>query len=172
MATKSSVAALTAIDAGGFSTTVESQDLKAPVIAIPFTIEKVAGNTDGDQIQVARVHKSWSVLGIFLDNDSLSGMTDINLGLWSDAAPASATDVDENVYADQLDLNAGSSNFNTNYAFEARDINAMGQQVWADAGAADEISAAEWYRIAINLITGGTAAGTISGYILAAVPNT
>ncbi len=53
MATKSSTAAITNHDAG-----TPNQDAiltKAKVVAIPFTTEKVAGNTDGDQIQYASV---------------------------------------------------------------------------------------------------------------------
>ncbi len=170
MATSSSVAALTAHDAGGFSTALKGQDVKGVPVKITFTFEKLAGNTDGDYLQLARLHKSWCVVGIHLDNDSLSGMTDLNLGLVSDAAPGTAVDVDENVYADALDLNAGSSNLNTNYAFHTRDIAKMGQQVWQDAGAASMAAAAEFYRLAIHWATGGTATGTISGFVEVLVP--
>lgn len=167
MATKSSVAAITNHDAG----TINDDAIltKAKVAAIPFTIEKGADNTDGDQIQFARVHSDWSVLSIKFNNDALTGATDINVGLWSDDDPDSATDVDENAYADAIGM--GSALAFAEQAFEARDLSKMGQKVWQDAGLSARPEGGAWYRMALNLITGGTAAGTISGVVLVALPS-
>lgn len=167
MATSSQVAALTNYDAG----TIERDPIlyKPKIAIIPVTYEKVAGNTDGDKILLWRVHCDWSVLSIKFNNDALTGATDVNVGLWSDAAVASATDVDENVYADAISF--GSALAWAEQAFEARDLSKLGQYVWQDAGASARPDPGIWYRIGLNLVTGGTAAGTISGLLTVALPS-
>lgn len=166
MATSSSVAALVALDAG---TPARDPILYKPKVAIiPFTYEKVAGNTAGDRIQLWKVHRDWSVLSIQLQNDTIANMTDNNIGLWTDAVVGSDTDVDENVYADAIDLSSALAW--AEQAFEIRDISKLGQYVWQDAGAATRDAANEWYRICLNIIAASTNTGTISGLLTVALP--
>lgn len=167
MADNAAVAAIVNHDAGTINQ--DAIATKAKMAIIPFTYEKVAGNTDGDQIQVARVHSDWAIIGVHIDNDALTGASDVNIGLWSDAEPDSAVDVDENAYADAIALTSALAF--ANQAFEVRDKAAIGQKVWQDAGLSARPSGGAWYRIALNLITGGTATGTICGYIVAALPS-
>jgi len=167
MATKSSTAAITNHDAG-----TPNQDAiltKAKVVAIPFTTEKVAGNTDGDQIQFARVHSDWCLTSLKFNNDALTGATDVNVGLWTDEAPDDASAVAENCYCDAISF--GSALAFAEQAFEGRDLAAMGQKVWEDAGLSARPEGGAWYRMALNLVTGGTAAGTISGIAEFALPS-
>ena len=167
MATKSAVTALANEDAG-----IVNQDAiatKAKVAAIAFTIEKLADNTDGDQIQIAKVHSDWSVLSIKLDNDALTGATGVDIGLWSDAPPAEAVAIDDDCYASAISL-ASALDW-AEQGFEARDLSAVGQKVWQDAGLTERPSGGAWYRMALQLDTGGAATGTISGIIEVALPS-
>jgi hypothetical protein len=167
MATSSSSAALVALDAG---TPARDPILyKAKCALIVGTYEKVAGNTDTDYILLCRVHRDWSVVSIKLNNDTLTSLTDVNIGLVADAPVGNGvTDVDENVYADAVDISSAVAW--AEQAFEARDLAKMGQYVWQDAGAATREAAAEWYRIAIHLAAASTATGTISWRIEIALP--
>lgn len=165
MATSSSVAALVNRDAHDFNDPMfEGGALRV----IPFTYEKVAGNTDGDRIQLARVRSNWIVYKIEISTDAIANFTDINVGLWTDAAVGSDTDVDENVYADALDLNAGLALGAANHAFTTRNKDKVMNRVWQDAGATSDTN--RWYRVCINIATGGTNTGTISGFVHCIVP--
>lgn len=166
MATKSAVTAVANVDSGARN---EALLTKGRAAVIPFTYEKVVGNTDGDQIQIARVHSSWSVESIKVGWDAMAGLTDVNIGLWSDEAPADADDVDENCYADAIDPHSGAAM--TEYAFTTRDIAKAGQKVWQDAGLSAEPEGGRWYRIALNLSTGGVATGTIAGFVRVILPS-
>lgn len=163
MATSSSVAALVNRDAHDFNDPMMEG---CAVRIIPFTYEKVAGNTDADVIQLARVRSNWTVQKIEIANDALSGCTDVNVGLYTDAAVGTATDVDENVYADAISF--GSALGLTEVAYEIRDKANTCKRVWEDAGATSDSN--RYYRICLTLITGGTATGTISGFIHCLVP--
>lgn len=168
MATSSSSPALVNWDAK-----TVAQDpilIKGRRYTILGTYEKVAGNTNGDYVLLARVHKSWSIESLFLANDALTGATDINVGLVADAAVGDGvTDVDENCYADAVDISAGVAF--TDRAFTTRGIEKCGQYVWQDAGAASAEAAAEWYRIAIHFQSATTATGTISWRIGVVTPS-
>lgn len=168
MATSSSAPALVNWDAK-----VPARDpilLKARTFELLGTYEKVAGNTNNDYILLARVHRDWSVLSIKLDNDAITGLDDVNIGLVRDNPVGDGvTDVDENVYADDIDLTAALAW--AEQAFEARNIDKLGQYVWQDAGAATRDDAQEWYRIAIHIQAAATATGTISWRITVAAPS-
>jgi hypothetical protein len=157
MATSSAAAGLAAIYAG---TPARDAILYK---GIPFTIsgtyEKVAGNTNGDYIGLCRVNRDWSVSTIFLANDALTGASDINIGLVSYDG-TTFTDVDENCYADAVDIAAGTAF--TDRAYTTRDISKCGQYVWQDAGYSTRGDCAEWLVIAIHLQAATTATGTIS----------
>lgn len=167
MATSSQVTALTNYDAGTIG-----QDAiagRAKLAVVPFTYEKIAGNTDGDKILLQRLHKNWCVLDILIQNDALTGCTDVNVGLYTDDPVASATVKSENCYSDAITLATALGL--TSVGYEARDKAVIGQKVWQDAGASSIDAAEEWYRLGLTLITGGTATGTISGYVLVALPS-
>ena len=170
MAVNSSTAAIVNHDAG-----TPNQDAiltKAKVAVVPFTIEKVAGNTDGDKILFARAHSDWSLVSLKFANDGLTGMTDVNVGLFTDVDADSAAEVNTgsgNCYCDALTF-ASSLAF-AEQAFEGRDLNAMGQKLWQDAGLAARPDGGAWYRLGLDLVTGGTAAGTISGVATFALPS-
>lgn len=159
MATSSSFAALAALDAG--TPARDSILYKGIPYIIQGTIEKVAGNTNGDYLLLCRLHRDWSVASIMTAGDAFTGLTDINIGLVADAPVGDGvTDVDENCYADAVDIS--SAHGFTERAFTTRDIAKAGQYVWQDAGAASRAAAAEWYRLAVHIQAASTATGTLS----------
>jgi hypothetical protein len=173
MATSSQSAALAALRNG--TPARDAILYKGVTYTICGTYEKVAGNTDGDYLLIARVHKDWCVESIMLANDALTGATDINVGLVADDVTTGATtvvtgvtDVDENCYADAVDIAAGIAF--TEVAYEIRDIAKCGQYVWQDAGVSTRAAAAEWYNIAIHFQSATTATGTMSWRIKIVAP--
>ncbi len=174
MATSSQSAALAARAAG--TPARDSILYKGVTYTIPGTIEKVAGNTNNDYILMARVHRDWSIASIRTAQDALTGATDANIGLVSGVVTSGANgvvtdivDVDENCYADAVDISSGSTAF-TERAFTTRDIAKVGQYVWQDAGAATRDDALEWYFIALHFQSATTATGTISWQITVIAP--
>jgi hypothetical protein len=168
MATSSSSPALVNWDAKTLA--ADPILLKGRPYKLIGTYEKVAGNTDTDYILLARVHKSWSVVSIKLNNDTLTSLTDVNIGLVRDLPVGDGvTDVDENCYADAVDISSAVAW--AEQAYEARDLSKVGQYVWQDAGAASSEAAYEWYRIAIHLAAASTATGTISWIIDVVTPS-
>lgn len=167
MATSSSSPALVLYDAHTIAR--DSILTKAVVYRLVGTYEKLASNTNNDYILLHRVHRDWSVLSIKLNNDALTGLTDVNIGLVADAPVGDGvTDVDENVYTDAIDMSSALAW--AEQAYEARDIAKVGQYVWQDAGAATRDDAAEHYRIALHLQAASTATGTISWDITVLAP--
>lgn len=142
----------------------DAAQISGRVRAIPFTYEKLATNTNGDRIQLARLKSDWVVLGITFYNDALTGATSVQLGLYEDKEPTTAAAIDADCYASSVDISSGLSG--TNLAFEARNIDKMGQRVWQDGGLAAAPTPGTYYALALTLTTGGTATGTISGYVL------
>ena len=135
--------------------------VRGMVRAIPFTIEKAAGDDDGSVIQIAQVRSSDVVKSIKIWNDALAGATAVDIGLYDDQPPADATAVDDDVYASAVNISAGLSG--AEQAFEARDLADMTKRVWEDAGLSKDPRVN--YRIALTGDTFGTAAGTISGVV-------
>lgn len=173
MATKSAASQVAAILA---KTIIENQTQKGVVTRIPFTYEKVAGNTDGDWIALVAVRKDWIISEILIQNDALSGCSDCDLGLYKlKRTYTAASDLEVvvvNAYYDALTL--ASALGLTRYGFQAaagRDKANTQKKVWQDAGAATQDAAEDWYVIALTLVTGGTAAGTISGYVDVILPS-
>lgn len=167
MATKSAVAAVLALIE---HTLTDAQQTKGTVRRIPFTFEKLAGNTDGDWLALAVVHKEWIVSSIQIQNDALTGCTDCDIGLYkykkTYTAPADLEVADVNAYYDALSLASAAGL--TQVAFQAsagRDKANVLKRVWEDAGATSLGDAEDYYVIALTFVTGGTATGTISGMI-------
>lgn len=168
MATNSESAVLAAL----MTTKVKLRDSilsKGVTYTIPGTIEKIAGNTNGDYILLCPLHRDWSVASIKTAGDALSGLTSINVGLVAYAPVGDGvTDVDENCYANAVDIS--SAHAFTERAFTTRDIAKNGQYVWQDAGIASRELAAEWYILALHIGAASTATGTISWQVTVVAP--
>lgn len=175
MATKSSVLAISNFDATP-KVINDSQLVAARMLVVPFTYEKVAGNTDADQIQLARCRSDWMLKSCEIAWDAMAGLTSVNLGIWSDDPPASASEWDKDCYAATVDPHVGAAL--TQYAFTTRDKANTTKRIWEDLAAGPGSGAFApptkdpklWMRLALDLTTGGTAVGSIAGYASFLVP--
>ena len=123
------------------------------------TIALAAGDLSAtDTVMLAPVPTNASITSIKLFNDDLdSGSTNTcDVGIYNTDAVA----VDDDAYASAItDLRAAVTT-GTEVAFEARDINAMGQQVWEDAGASSDLGG--YYYIGLLFDAAGDTGGDLS----------
>lgn len=127
------------------------------------TVALVAADLDAnDIIMLARVPSDLRISHIWLFNDDLD----------SNGTPTLASDVglydldeavvDADAYASAIATLQSANTAGVNVAFEARDINAMGQAVWKDAGKTEDPGGE--FLIGLTLTTGAAtaAAGDVS----------
>ena len=123
------------------------------------TIALVAGDLGAnDTVMLAPIPSNASITSIKLFNDDLdSGSTNTaDVGLYTTALAV----VDADAYASAItDLRAAVKT-GTEVAFEARDINKMGQKVWQDAGLSSD--PALTYFVGIGFPAAGDQAGDLS----------
>ena len=123
------------------------------------TIALVAGDLGAnDTVMLAPIPSNASITSIKLFNDALdSGTTNTaDVGLYTTALAV----VDADAYASAItDLRAAVKT-GTEVAFEARDINKMGQKVWQDAGLSSD--PALTYFVGIGFPAAGDTAGDLS----------
>jgi hypothetical protein len=114
----------------------------------------------GDTVMLCMVPTNASVLSIKLFNDDLdSGTTlTVNIGLYTADGNVTAKDVD--CYASADTTARAAVLVGTELAFEARNINLMGQKVWEDAG--DSSDPGGHYLIGFESDAAGDTAGDIS----------
>ena len=111
-----------------------------------------------DTVMLAPIPSNASITSIKLFNDALdSGTTNTaDVGLYTTALAV----VDADAYASAItDLRAAVKT-GTEVAFEARDINKMGQKVWQDAGLSSD--PALTYFVGISFPAAGDTAGDLS----------
>ena len=111
-----------------------------------------------DTVMLAPIPSNASITSIKLFNDDLdSGSTNTaDVGLYTTALAV----VDADAYASAItDLRAAVKT-GTEVAFEARDINKMGQKVWQDAGLSSD--PALTYFVGISFPAAGDTAGDLS----------
>ena len=123
------------------------------------TVALVAGDLGAnDTVMLAPIPSNASITSIKLFNDALdSGTTNTaDVGLYTTALAV----VDADAYASAItDLRAAVKT-GTEVAFEARDINKMGQKVWQDAGLSSD--PALTYFVGIGFPAAGNTAGDLS----------
>ena len=123
------------------------------------TVALVAGDLGAnDTVMLAPIPSNASITSIKLFNDDLdSGSTNTaDVGLYTTALAV----VDADAYASAItDLRAAVKT-GTEVAFEARDINKMGQKVWQDAGLSSD--PALTYFVGISFPAAGDTAGDLS----------
>jgi len=123
------------------------------------TIALAAGDLSaGDTVMLAPVPTNASISSIKLFNDDLdSGTTNTaDVGLWTTAIAA----VDDDAYASAITDLRGAVTTGTEVAFEARNINTMGQKVWQDAGQSSDPGG--YYYVGIIFDAAGDTAGDLS----------
>jgi hypothetical protein len=134
------------------------------------TIALAAGDLSAtDTVMLAQIPTNAAILSIVLYNDDLdSGTTNTcDVGLYT--ADGEVTAKDDDVYATAItDLRAAVTGAGTQVAFEARNVNLLGQQVWADAG--DTTDPGGYYLVGLKFDAAGDAAGDLS-FIITYVVN-
>tara|TARA_X000001382_G_scaffold83599_1_gene59160 strand:+ start:7464 stop:7967 length:504 start_codon:yes stop_codon:yes gene_type:complete len=128
------------------------------------TIAAAAGDLSaGDTIMLCMVPTNAAVVSIKIFNDDLdSGSTHtLHVGLYTADGNVTAKDVD--CYASATTDMRAAVTTGTELAFEARNINLMGQKVYEDAG--DSTDPGGHYLIGIESQAAGDTAGDISWLI-------
>ena len=123
------------------------------------TIALVAGDLGAnDTVMLAPIPSNASITSIKLFNDDLdSGTTNTaDVGIYKQ----DLTVVDADAYASAITDLRGAVKTGTEVAFEARDINKMGQKVWQDAGLSSD--PALTYFVGIGFPAAGNTAGDLS----------
>ena len=114
---------------------------------------KTAAQTDGDQIFLMPVRSSDRITGIYIQNDALTGATDVNIGLYD----TDEVDVDENLFADAVNIASGATSWTQIDAIAPENV---GKPIWSLLG--QTAPEDKTYYLALNLVTGGTAAGDVA----------
>jgi sulfate adenylyltransferase subunit 1 (EFTu-like GTPase family) len=126
------------------------------------TIALAAGDLSaGDTVMLAPIPTNAAVVSIVLYNDDLdSGTTNTcDVGLYTSDGDVTAKDDD--CYASAItDLRAAVVGAGTEVAFEARNINVMGQKVFEDAG--DSTDPNTHYFVGLKFDAAGDTAGDLS----------
>ena len=137
----------------------DSQQLHGSKRIAQGTIALDSGDLSAtDTVMLAPVPTNASITSIKLFNDDLdSGSTNtVDVGLWTTAVAA----VDDDCYASAItDLRAAVVT-GTEVAFEARNINTMGQKVWEDAGQSSDPGGV--YYVGLIFDAAGDTAGDLS----------
>ena len=123
------------------------------------TIALAAGDLSGDDtVMLAPIPSNASITSIKLFNDDLdSGTTNTaDVGLYN----TDLSVVDADAYASAITDLRGAVTVGTEVAFEARNINKMGQKVWQDAGLTSD--PALTYFVGIGFPAAGDQAGYLS----------
>jgi hypothetical protein len=123
------------------------------------TIALVAGDLSADDtVMLAPIPSNASITSIKLFNDDLDSGTDLtaDVGIYTTAVAV----VDADAYASAITDLRGAVKTGTEVAFEARDINKMGQKVWQDAGLTSD--PALTYFVGISFPAAGDTAGDLS----------
>lgn len=154
--------------------TLASNFLATPQIASPqyqlgAAMRVASGNialasgdlSAGDTVMLAPVPTNASVLSIVLRNDDLDSSTTItcDVGLYS--ADGEVTAIDDDCYASAItDLRAAVGGAGTEVAYEARNINTVGQRVFEDGGQSTDPGG--YYFIGLKFDAAGNTAGDLS----------
>ena len=123
------------------------------------TIALAAGDLSAeDTVMLAPISSNASITSIKLFNDDLdSGTTNTaDVGLYN----TDLSVVDADAYASAITDLRGAVTVGTEVAFEARNINKMGQKVWQDAGLTSD--PALTYFVGIGFPAAGDQAGDLS----------
>ena len=123
------------------------------------TIALVAGDLSADDtVMLAPIPSNASITSIKLFNDDLDSGTTLttDVGIYTTAVAV----VDADAYASAITDLRGAVKTGTEVAFEARDINKMGQKVWQDAGLTSD--PALTYFVGIGFPAAGDQAGDLS----------
>jgi hypothetical protein len=128
------------------------------------TIALAAGDLSAaDTIMLAQVPTNAAVVSIKLFNDDLDSGTTITTDVGLYTADGNVTAKDDDCYASAITDFRGAVVVGTEVAFEARNVNLMGQKVYEDAG--DSTDPGGYYLIGLICDAAGNTAGDLSWLI-------
>lgn len=122
------------------------------------TLAVAAADDDTSKYFMLPVRSDWSIKHIWVYNDAITAGSSFDIGLYTTAATPVVVDVD--AYASAVDLSSARTSVPIDAAFEARNITAINQKVWEDAGATTNSNV--WYWLTFTANTVGSAAGDIT----------
>jgi hypothetical protein len=149
---------------------------KSRVFADTVSVAAADFDADGDIVYVAEVPSNAKIISIKLFNDDLDSGTDTapNVGIYNGAtkftdsnATSYAADglIDEDAYASAITTLQAANTTGVEVAFEARNINAIDNYVWEDAGLPEDPGV----NLRIALTQTATVAGAQLGDVTAVV---
>ena len=130
------------------------------VVAVPFTFEKTADDTDGSILRIATLKSNMVFLSATIMCDALSGCTDVDLGLYRTVRDGGAV-ADKDCFMDGQTLASASKVLNGGGALEIADL---GKRLYEHAAFTVTTDPVD-LDLALTFNTGGTATGTISGIV-------
>lgn len=146
----------------------QSRSSGSPIIMFERIFEKAAADTDTSVLRLWKeVPPNFVPTKFAYAGDAIAGMTDVNVGLYeptSGDSDINGAEVDDNCFADALNLAAGFANWDDDIALNCLkdvDIANSGRRLFEHAG--DDIdSRPRGYDVAATLITGGANTGTMA----------
>ena len=142
------------------SETVKTQVNGGGVIAIAGNFETLVADDAGSKYRLCKVGASWVPLKIEINNDSIAGATDMDLGLYETLENGGAVK-DADVFMDGTDINAGSAIGSEVSGLSNIDIDSIGEQMYQYAGETT-LEPARMYDLVLTANSDITGAGTIA----------
>jgi len=121
-------------------------------------VEVAAADDDLSTYRMGRVHSSWRITDMEVKSDAITGMSDVDIGLYDIASVNSGAAVDANCFADAYDMSSAKVIW-TQVLTQALNIDQSLKKVWEIAGLSADPN--KWYDVVINSTTNGSGAGTI-----------
>jgi len=141
------------------SEVIKTQVNGGQVIAISGNFETLVADDILSKYRLCRVGADWIPLQIEINNDSIAGATDMNLGLY-DILELGGDVLDYDVFMDGTDINGGSAMGSEVSGLSNIDIDSIGEQMYQYAG--ESTPSAQEYDLVLTADSEITGAGTIA----------
>ena len=142
------------------STTIPTQVKGGSMHAVAGNFETLVADDIDTIYRLCRLPANAVILGIEINNDAIAGLTDADIGLYETIEHGGAVK-DADVYMDGTDLNAGSAIGSEVSGLSNIAIDAIGDQVYENAGDTIPTPGAE-YDLCMTVNSEITGAGTIA----------
>lgn len=130
--------------------------------SLPAIVEVAAADDAASVYRLFRVHSSWRIEEVLLASDAITGLDDVNVGVYDTAANGGAV-VNENLFADDLDLSSGLTWTDVTYETTATNIDKVEKRLWELLGLSADPQ--KEYDICVTAIADPGGAGTIAGLL-------
>lgn len=124
---------------------------------------EVKSTDDANSVyRLFRVHSSWRISDLLLANDQISSLNDVNVGVWDIEANGGAV-VNENLFADAIDMSSAKGFTDYTYETTAADIDKVEKALWERLGLSEDPN--RFYDICCIAIADPAGDGTIAGLL-------